>query len=139
MYLPYHLYGYRVSQLFFPFTKIGKPCFRCFISESFFHRSKSRMILEIFISRSGNRIKEVSFILFFRFHITLRNASAQSYGFFSIFHCVVYRPVRSPASYKPFMIGERLGSTYYVLYTCAENFLIERFVKECFNMKIAMS
>ena len=97
------------------------------------------MILEIFISRGGNCIKEVGFILFFRFYITLGNTSAQPYSFFSIFYGIVYRPVRSPTSYESFMIGERFGSTYDVLHTCAENFFIERFVKECFDMKIAMS
>ena len=138
MYLPYHLYSYRVSQLFFPFTEIGKPCFRCFISESFFHRSKSRMILEIFISRSGNRIKEVSFILFFRFHITWRNASAQSYGFFSVLHGVVYGPVRSPATYQAFVVGVRYRA-FDVYYTGSVDFVFQLFFIEGFYKHIAVS
>ena len=66
-----------MSQLFFPFAEMSKPCFRRFISECLFHRGESRVILEIFISRGGNCIKEVGFILFFRFYITLGNTSAQ--------------------------------------------------------------
>ena len=37
------------------------------------------------------------------------------------------------------MIGEGLGSAYDVLYTRAENFFIERFVKKSLDVKVTMS
>ena len=97
------------------------------------------MIPEVVTSRSSNCIKEVRFIFLLRFHITLRNAGAESYCFFGIFHCIVYGPVRTPASYKTFMVGERFGITYNILNSCAEYLFFERFVKESLDTEISVS
>ena len=65
------------------------------------------MVFLDFTPRGCDRIKVVVFVFLFRFYIALGDASSQSYSFFGIFHGVVDRPVCSPTSYEPFMIGER--------------------------------
>ena len=62
----------------------------------------------------------------------------QAYGFFGILYGVIHRPVSSPATYQTFVVGVRYG-TFDIYHTCAEDFVLQRFFKECFYEYIAVS
>ena len=127
-------------QLFFPYLHILEPCFGCGVSEGFLARCEHGVVAEVLLTGSGQRVEEVVFVLHFLADVFLWNAGGKSYGLLGIFHGVCHRPVSSPASHQPVMVGEGDGfSTHDVLHACAEHFIIQRFVKSGFDKQVAMS
>lgn len=125
-------------QFFFPFADIGEPCFGSFIAEGFFHGSECDIVGEIFAAFGTDGVQVISLVFHFGLYVLLRNVCAQSYGFFSVLHGVVYGPVRSPATYQAFVVGLRYRA-FDVYYTGTEDFVFQRFFKEGFHKHIAVS